>query len=115
MGLLGNGGGESEKGLGSQVGELRELVVAYFKQETVEPIKALGRFVAYGAVGSLLLSVGLVLATLAGLRALQDETGTTFTGNWSWAPYLIALVASAVVAVVAVRSIGAPRRRAGRA
>ena len=30
---------------------------------------------------------------LSGLRALQDETGDTFTGDWSWVPYLIMFVA----------------------
>jgi hypothetical protein len=27
------------------------------------------------------------------LRALQDETGDTFSGDWSWVPYLIMFVA----------------------
>lgn len=103
-----------DKGLGTHAGELRDLVVAYLKQETVVPIKGLARFVALGLAGSVLLGLGLVLATLAALRALQGETGSTFTGNLSWAPYFLALTASAVVAGLAVRSIGAPRRRAGR-
>lgn len=102
---------EREKGLGTQAGELRDLVVAYLKQETVVPIKALGRFVALGLAGSVLLSLGLVLASLAVLRALQGETGSTFSGNLSWAPYFLALTASAVVAGLAARAIGAPRRR----
>ena len=29
---------------------------------------------------------------MSGLRALQDETGDTFTGDWSWVPYLIMIV-----------------------
>ena len=29
---------------------------------------------------------------MSGLRALQDETGDTFTGDWSWVPYLIMFV-----------------------
>ena len=39
-------------------------------------------------MGSLALTVGAVLLLLAGLRALQTETGTSFTGNLSWLPYL---------------------------
>jgi hypothetical protein len=66
-----------------------ELLVAYAKQETVEPLKGLGRWVAAGAGGSLLIATGLSLLLLSALRALQTETGTTFTGNWSWAPYAI--------------------------
>ena len=72
--------------------ELRELVVAYVKQETVVPLKALRRYVLFGVVGSLLIGFGVLFLALAGLRALQDETGDTFTGNWNWAPYGIVVV-----------------------
>lgn len=74
-----------------------ELLVAYAKQETVEPLRGLQRWVAAGAGGSLLIATGVSLLLLACLRALQTETGTTFTGNWSWAPYLITLVGAALV------------------
>ena len=74
-----------------------ELLVAYAKQETVEPLRGLQRWVAAGAGASLLIATGVSLLLLACLRALQTETGTTFTGNWSWAPYLITLVGAALV------------------
>ncbi|MET0664637.1 MAG: hypothetical protein ABW008_03665 [Acidimicrobiales bacterium] len=74
-----------------------ELLVAYAKQETVEPLRGLQRWVAAGAGGSLLIAMGVSLLLLACLRALQTETGTTFTGSWSWAPYLITLVGAALV------------------
>jgi len=94
--------------------ELWQLVVTYVKQETIVPIKGLGRFLALGAAGSAVLSIGLVLLVLALLRALQTETGTTFTGNWSWAPYVVTLVACFVVAAVAARAITSHKRRARR-
>ena len=72
--------------------ELWDLILAYLRQETLEPLKAIRTYVAYGVVGSLLLGLGVIFLTMAGLRALQDETGTTFTGNWSWAPYVIVTV-----------------------
>ena len=72
--------------------ELRELVIAYVKQETVVPLRQLGRYIGFGIVGSLLLGMGVVLLGMGGLRALQTETGSTFTGNWSWAPYGIMFV-----------------------
>jgi hypothetical protein len=90
------------KSLPTLVSELWELVVTYAKQETVEPLKGLGRYVAFGLAGSLVLGIGLVLLVLAGLRALQTETGTVFEGNWSWAPYLITLVGCAIVIVLAL-------------
>jgi hypothetical protein len=67
--------------------ELRDLVIDYIKQETIVPIKQLGRYIGFGIVGSLLLGLGVVLLGVGGLRALQTETGETFTGDWSWAPY----------------------------
>ena len=73
--------------------ELRDLIVEYFKQETVVPLRQLGRYVTYGLLGALLLGIGAVLLGVGGLRALQIETGSTFTGNLSWIPYLLSLAA----------------------
>jgi hypothetical protein len=99
--------------------ELKELVIGYVKQETVVPLKQLGRYVAFGVLGSLLLGLGVVLLGVGGLRALQTETGTTFTGDWSWAPYGIVFVALFVGAGITwkVRNASLRRRerRAGRA
>jgi hypothetical protein len=39
---------------------------------------------------------------LAGLRVLQTETSTTFTGSWSWAPYLIVLAAGVLLSALAL-------------
>ena len=100
-----------DKGATAQLRELRELVVAYAKQETVEPVKRLGRFLAYGTAGAALAGIGVVLLSLAGLRALQTETGGTFDGNWSWVPYGLALLASGTVTALAGRAVASPRRR----
>ena len=95
----------SSKGLPTLVQELWDLVVAYARQETIEPLKGLGRFVAFGVGGSLLVGIGVVLLLLAGLRALQEEATSTFDGNWSWAPYLIVLVVSGIIALIALSRI----------
>jgi len=99
---------QSEASIPGTVNELWELVKDYAKQETVGPLKGIGRSVALGVGGSLVLSVGLILLALAALRALQSETGSTFTGNWSWAPYLLTLL---VLGVVIALALGATRRR----
>lgn len=93
----------SETSLPAQAAQLWDLVRAYAKQETIEPIKGLGRYAAMGIAGSVFLSIGLVLLALGGLRALQTETGDTFTGNWSWAPYLIALAGTTIVILLVLR------------
>lgn len=73
--------------------ELRDMVVEYAKQETVVPLRQLGRYLGFGIVGSFLLGLGVVLLGVGGLRALQTETSDTFAGDWSWAPYGIVVVA----------------------
>ncbi len=101
-----------EKSTKQVVAELWELVVAYFRQETVVPLQRLGRYVALGVLGSFLLGLGVVFLTLAGLRALQTETGTTFTGNWSWAPYGIIVIVLALGAALTWKARGARPRPA---
>ena len=105
-------GRRNAKGMPALATELWELVLAYLKQETVAPIKSLGRFLLFGLAGAVALSIGLVLLALAALRALQTEVGTTFDGNLSWIPYLLTLFGCTVAAGLAGRSIGARKRRA---
>ena len=80
--------------------ELRDLVITYVKQQTLVPLQQLGRYVGFGLLGSLLLGFGVVFLGLSGLRALQTETGSTFTGDWSWVPYVIMVLALAIGAVL---------------
>ena len=68
------------------------MVVTYFRQQTLVPIQKLGRYIGFGILGSLLLGFGALFLAMSGLRALQDETGDTFSGDWSWVPYLIMFV-----------------------
>ena len=93
------------------VTELWDLIVAYFKQETVVPLQQLGRWIAFGILGALLLGGGVLLLAMAGLRALQEETGTTFTGNLSWIPYMILFVALVAGGAITWKARGARRRR----
>ena len=105
------GSGRNAKRLRRSGEDATGLVIDYVKQETVEPVKALGRFVAYGLAGSFLISVGLVLLLVALLRALQTET-TAFSGNLSWLPYLIVIaVALALAALAAWRITAGPAKR----
>lgn len=101
----------TSKSVPTLVEELWQLVVTYVKQETVEPIKGLGRFVGFGIGGSFLVGLGTVLLLVGGLRALQEETGTTFTGNWSWAPYGITFVVGVLVIALAVSRVGKAKRK----
>ncbi|HUS62729.1 MAG TPA: phage holin family protein [Acidimicrobiales bacterium] len=90
------------KSIPEVVSDLWELTTSYAKQETIDPLKGLGRFLGFGIGGAIALGVGVVLLLLAGLRALQTETSTTFTGNLSWAPYLIIVAVGTVLIALAL-------------
>lgn len=92
------------------VAELWELVVAYFKQETLAPLQELVRVVALGLAGAFLLGFGVICVTVGGLRLLQEETGSTFDGNWSWAPYAIVTVVLLIGGALTWK-LGTRRRR----
>ncbi|HLT17332.1 MAG TPA: phage holin family protein [Acidimicrobiales bacterium] len=89
--------------------ELWQLTVDYAKQETIDPLKGLGRFIGFGLAGALALGIGVTLLMLAGLRALQTETGSAFTGNLSWIPYLIVVAVGVALIALAVARVN--RRR----
>jgi hypothetical protein len=92
--------------------ELRDLVIAYVKQETVEPIKGLGRYAGFGILGAFLIGMGIMFVEIGVLRILQGTGGQPhFTGNWSWAPYGIVVVLSLATAAIAWY-IGGKRKRA---
>ncbi len=84
--------------------ELVDLVIAYAKQETLDPIRNLGRFVGFGLAGALLGSLGTVLLLLGGLRLLQTETGSAFDGRRTWIPYVLVLVVSGAIAGGALKA-----------
>ena len=94
------GGGPARPSLPQLAIELRDLIVAYLKQETVVPLKQLGRYLAFGVAGSLLMGVGVILWSLGLLRLLQTQTGDTFAGDWSWVPYLIVFAALVIGAAI---------------
>ena len=88
-------------------GELRALLNDYARQETVDPLKDLARWVAFGLAGALAVSVGLGYLAFGLLRALQDLD--EFQGNGSsWAPYMITFGGLILCVQFAVRAI---RRR----
>lgn len=94
--------------------DLWELIQAYVRQETIDPIKGVGRFVAYGVAGAFLVGLGVVLLAVGGLRLLQGETDTTFTGSLSWIPYGVVFVAMLTGGALSLKAIGARREKESR-
>ena len=93
------------------VRELKDLVIAYAKQEAVDPLRGLGRFIAFGLAGALLIGTGFGFVAVGALRALQGNRGWLVHGNWSWTPYAFVMIGLFVVAALTWTA----RSRRGRA
>lgn len=84
------------------VNELKGLVVGYAKQETVDPLKSLGRYLGYGLGGGFLVGVGMVFLLMALLRGLQSAPWFDHnSGAASLVPYAATFVAAIIVIAVA--------------
>jgi hypothetical protein len=90
------------------------MLVSYAKQETVEPLKGLARFVGVGAAAMVMLGVGVVLLSVSVLRLLQTKQpfGWSLTGNLSVIPYVVSLVVLGVLILLAVAAIKPKRSKA---
>ena len=103
-----------------------KLSLDYIKQETKGPLAGIGRTLAAGVAGALLIGTGLVLCAMALLRGLQSAFATEvsvakpsgeghLSGSFSWAPYMIAalgcLVLIGLVVVLIQRSTRARSTR----
>jgi branched-subunit amino acid ABC-type transport system permease component len=87
------------------------LVRDYLLQETVDPLRVLGRYVVFGTLGSFFVGAGALMLLVSLLRLMQGET-SAFHGNLSWIPYLIiVIVAAAVIALTVYRIVTGPARR----
>ena len=65
-------GGWQDKSFPGEARSLWQLVLGYVKQETIDPVKSLGRYVGYGLAGSLAVGLASILLLLGGLRLLQS-------------------------------------------
>jgi uncharacterized membrane protein len=92
--------------------EIRDLFIKYIKEETIQPLKEMGRFIVYGALGSIFVGFGVTMLLLGTLRFLQEQF-RVLDGSLSWLPYLIvAAIAAAVAGLTLWRIVsGAAKRR----
>ncbi len=84
-----------------EVQDIQNMVVDYAKQETVDPLKTLGRYLGLGLAGSAVMFLGIFFLGLATMRLMQ--TFEVFSGgSWaSLAPYGMA-VAVLLLAILAI-------------
>jgi H+/Cl- antiporter ClcA len=90
--------------------ELVDLVIAYAKQETVQPLKGLLKKAALGLGGALLLGIGGIFCSLAALRAMQSETDFFERHNLSYLPYFVTVVILVVLSLIGWVGLGPGKR-----
>ena len=83
-----------------QVTDLFDSVKAYARQETVEPLKGAGRWLAVGSLAALSLGLAMVFASMAVLRLSQDLGGEALDGSWSFVHYFITLAIMMILVAV---------------
>jgi hypothetical protein len=103
----------SSKPVGTLLNEFVSLVVEYAKEQTVDPIRSLGRYLLFGLAGALLMAIGGGLAALAALRLIQAETGNHLRGSLTWAPYTGGFIVAGVGAAWAALRIRRVTSRSG--
>jgi cytochrome c biogenesis protein CcdA len=90
---------------GSSIGEVIDTIKAYAQQQTIGPLKNVGRWLAYGAAASFTLSIGLLIMLLGLLRLIQAEWERSATGALSWLAYVITLVVTVILLAIVLSRI----------
>ncbi len=86
--------------------ELVDLVIAYAKQETLDPLKGLGKNALKGIGGALLLGMGGIFCSIAALRAMQSEIDWFEEHNATYVPYGLTIVLLIVLALIGWVGLG---------
>ena len=86
------------------------MLVDYAKQETITPLKTLGRYLAFGVAGSLALAMGFLFIGLGVLR--YGQTLDSFDGKWSSSvPYVMSLGALLVSIAICLSLLSRAKRK----
>lgn len=86
--------------------ELWALLRDYAKQETVGPLKNLGRQLGLGLAGSLAVALGVFLLGISILRGLQDHV--QLFADHPWAQYLVVTVFYVLAIALIARRLRTP-------
>ena len=83
------------------------MVRDYVKQETLDPLRGVGRWLAWGIVGAVALLFGAVTGLIGLLRLLQAEVFYQPNG-FTWAPYIIIVGVAVVMVWLSLTRIARP-------
>jgi hypothetical protein len=89
----------------SSIGDVIDTIKAYAQQQTIGPLKNVGRWLAYGAAASFTLAIGLIVLLLGVLRLVQAEWERAATGSLSWLAYVITLVLTVILLMLTLMRI----------
>ncbi len=88
-----------------RVTDVVDSVKQYARQETIEPLKGAGRWLAFGFIAAVSLGLAMIFGVLAVLRLVQDLGSNVLDGAWSWVPYVVAFVANVGLVAIAFSRI----------
>ncbi len=91
--------------------EMQQLLVSYAKQETVEPLKKLGRYLGLGIAGSLFMFLGVFFGGLATLRLLQSLDVFGGSAWMSTLPYLVSVVVLGLAIALIYMSLSRAKKK----
>ena len=87
--------------------ELFEMVRDYVKQETLDPLRGVGRWLAWGTAGAIALLFGAVVGLLGVLRLLQAEVFAD-SQILTFVPYFIVAVVAVILVWLSLTRIQRP-------
>ena len=91
--------------------EVQQLLIDYAKQETIEPLKTLGRYLGLGIAGALVIFLGVFFVGLATLRLLQSLDAFE-GGSWmSTLPYVVTIAVLGLAIALIYLSLSRARRK----
>ncbi len=99
-------------GLKADFDGLLSMLRAYLKQETLDPIRGLGRYLGFGLGSTVCFAVAEVFLVLSVVRVLQTTT-SAFQGNLSFIPYLVGLSVSLVFIYLTLLALKRDGKRHG--
>ena len=105
-------GGRAARHSSLSVVELCEMVRDYVKQETLDPLRGVGRWLAWGIVGAIALLFGAVVGLIGLLRLLQTEVFIQPNG-FTWVPYMIVVGVALVMIWLSLTRIQRPSLHKG--
>ncbi len=91
--------------------EMQQLLTTYAKQETLQPLKQLGKYLGLGIAGSLLIFIGVFFVGLATLRLLQSLDVFAGAAWMSTLPYLASIAVLGLAMVLIYGSLTPAKKK----